>query len=67
MTEWTGNEFENITQKLVYIAKAGSQDVIDETIKIMEEGWKKMDEVLDPAWYNKEVMTLWKEYLKNKK
>ncbi len=67
MTEWTGNEFENLTNMLVIIAKRNDEEEVKKTIEIMEEGWAKIDEVLDPAWYNKEVMTLWKEYLKNKK
>ncbi len=59
--------FESLTNTLVHIAKHGTEEQVKQTVDIMEEGWAKIDEVLDPAWYNKEVMTMWKEHLKNKK
>ena len=51
---------------LVTIAKRKDKEEIEKAIEIMEEGWTKMDEVLDTAWFNKEVVKIWKESHKEK-
>lgn len=58
--------FESLTNSLVYLAKHGTEEQIEKAILIMEEGWTKMNEVLDQSWFNKELSVLWREYLKKK-
>ena len=57
----TNDIIESLTGMLVTIAKRKDKEEIEKAIEIMEEGWAKMDEVLDPAWFNREVVKIWKE------
>ncbi len=51
----------NLTNMLVSIAKRGDEEEIKKAIEIMEEGWAKMDEVLDPSWSNNEIAKIWRK------
>jgi len=63
----TNEIIENLTGMLVSIAKREDKQEVESAIAIMEVGWAKMDEVLDPAWFNKELATIWRESHKEKK
>jgi len=67
MERTTNNIIESLTGMLVSIAKSGDKQEVESAIAIMEVGWAKMDEVLDPAWFNSELAKLWKESHKEKK
>lgn len=57
---------ENTISGLAHIANNGSKEDVEKAIKIMEDGWMKINEVMSTAWFNKEISILWREYLKKK-
>ncbi len=57
---------EKLTQHLINIAKSGNDMLARKAIEFMEQKWKELNEILNPLWFQKQVVSIMRENNKKK-
>lgn len=52
---------ESITKGLVHMAKYGTEEQIKEIVEFTNKKWEELNEIFEPAWFNKEIANIWRE------